>query len=489
MLRSVFRWFSFAYRRVRALVLALALPAFLLTPSFGGVGSATLMGQVKERGVLRVASLQSPTTYYMGREGPAGPEYDLAVAYAATLGAEVEMVVADSIAGVLDAVDRGEADIAAAGLTIVEEQLVERRYAPGYMSVNEVVVCRVGGSGPSNLDDLGAVEIAVAEEASYARTLRALEAQGYAVSWREVPGASVDQLLGAVSAGEEACTIADHHQLDLAHRYYHGLDPALVLPDQREVAWVIGPGRAWTAASLESDVRAWFAEAPTRDFVARVNERYFGFEPEAIAGTHAAAFRRAMERSLPTYRELFETEAARVEMPWTLLAAVAYQESHWDPAARSPTGVRGMMMLTLPTARAMGVSNRIDAQQSTRGGALYLTQLRDRLPETIEGEDRWWFAAASYNAGWGHIMDARALTARLGKNPNLWSDVREVLPLLEDPAYYEDLRYGRGQGEQARDYVRRIRDFADMLEKRFDDAPQFAEAEAAEAQSSAGEGE
>ena len=117
----------------------------------------------------------------------------------------------------------------------------------------------------------------------------------------------------------------------------------------------------------------------------------------------------------------------------------------------------------------MGVTNRLDLVQSTRGGARYLTRLRDRLPETIEGEDRWWFAAASYNVGWGHVEDARALAARLGKNPNLWSEVREVLPLLEDPAYHEDLRYGRARGREAQTYVRRVRDFADMLEKRFDD--------------------
>ena len=145
-----------------------------------------------------------------------------------------------------------------------------------------------------------------------------------------------------------------------------------------------------------------------------------------------------------------------------------------------------MMMLTIPTARALGVSNRIDVVESTRGGARYLTRLRDRLPETIEGEDRWWFAAASYNLGWGHVSDARALAARLGRNPNIWAEVSEILPLLEDPAYYEELRHGHARGNEGQTYVLRIRDFADMLEKRFDVAEtHLAANEEAEAEVSA----
>jgi membrane-bound lytic murein transglycosylase F len=396
-------------------------------------------------------------------------EYDLARAYADHLGVDVEIVVRSTIAEVLETVDAGLADVAAAGLTITDASLLQRRFAPSYDTVSEVVVCRAGGSAPSDLDTLDSAEIVVAEASSYAATLQRLEAEGHAVRWREEPGATVDMLLGEVSAGRADCTLADDHQLDLSHRYYAGVAAAVVLPSERRLAWAIGERRSWRSASLENDLRRWFGRRDTRDLVAQLNERYFGFSPETIEPAHAAAFRRAMEVDLPRYRELFETEAERADIPWTLLAAVAYQESHWNPEARSPTGVRGMMMLTLATSRALGVTNRLDVVQSTRGGARYMKRLRDRMPETITGEDRWWFAAASYNAGWGHIMDARALAARLGKNPNLWSEVREVLPLLEDPAYHEELRYGFARGREAQVYVRRVRDFADMLEKRFDD--------------------
>ena len=488
MIGSLVRWLAFAYGRVRALTVAFVLPTVLLAPSLGDPDKGTLLGDVKARGVLRVATINSPTTYYQGREGPAGIEHDLAQAYADTLGVTVEMVVKDTLAEVLDAADSGEADIAAAGLTISDDKLLFRRFAPAYDSVSEVVVCREGDPAPADLDTLAISEIVVAEASSYAATLRNLEAEGRSVRWREEPGSSVEHLLGAVSDGAVDCTLADDRQFALSHRYYQHLERAVTLPVERRLAWAVGEGRTWRSTSLENSLRRWFESTETERLVAGLDERYFGFDPEAVEPAHAAAFRWAMEEKLPDYRDLFEAEAARVDMPWTLLAAVAYQESHWNPNARSPTGVRGMMMLTIPTARALGVSNRIDPTQSTRGGARYLTRLRDRLPETIEGEDRWWFAAASYNMGWGHVEDARALAARLGKNPNIWAEVSEVLPLVEDPAYYGDLRYGEGNGREAQTYVLRIRDFADMLEKRFDDdGTRVASNEGAEADVSANE--
>lgn len=467
MIGAVLRWIAFVYGRFRAVGLAVLLPGVALA---GGLhADRGELGDIKTRGVLRMVTLNSPTTYFQGREGPAGLEYDLAKAYADHLGVALEVSVRASLADVLAAADSGEADIAAAGLTINDQSLLERRFAPSYDIARELVVCRDRGPAPSDLDTLDAAEIVVGEGSSYIATLEQLAADGRAVRWREAPNASTDLLLSQVSEGEVECTLADDQQLDLSRRYYAGLEMAVALPVERRLAWALGGRRTWRSASLESDLRRWFGSRVTRDLVAQLNERYFGFGPESVGVAHAAAFRRAMDVALPDYRGLFEDEASRAGIPWTLLAAVAYQESHWDPIARSPTGVRGMMMLTLPTARALGVSNRLDATQSTRGGALYLRRLRDRLPETIEGEDRWWFAAASYNLGWGHVEDARALAARLGENPNLWSDVREVLPLLEDPAYHSDLRYGTARGREAQLYVRRVRDFADMLEKRYDD--------------------
>ena len=151
------------------------------------------------------------------------------------------------------------------------------------------------------------------------------------------------------------------------------------------------------------------------------------------------------------------------DFDWRKLAAASYQESHWNPSARSPTGVRGMMMLTLPTAAYVGVDNRLDPEQSIRGGAFYLKDMMERLPDTIPENQRIWFALASYNIGLGHVEDARRLTESMGMDPDAWADVKKVLPLLQQSKYYKQTRYGYARGSEAVHYVDSIRRYYDTL--------------------------
>lgn len=171
-----------------------------------------------------------------------------------------------------------------------------------------------------------------------------------------------------------------------------------------------------------------------------------------------------MQTRLPQYRETFERVATDVPFDWELLAAQAYQESHWDPHAVSATGVRGLMMLTLPTARRVGVTDRTDPEQSIEGGTAYLAELYERVPEGVTGEDRIWFALAAYNVGMGHMYDARALAERLGRDKNSWDDLARTLPLLSDPRYYETLRYGYARGHEPVRYVEKVRRYRALLE-------------------------
>ena len=142
---------------------------------------------------------------------------------------------------------------------------------------------------------------------------------------------------------------------------------------------------------------------------------------------------------------------------------MGYQESHWRANAVSPTGVRGLMMLTHATAKQLGVRDRTNPKQSILGGARYLQSLIRRLPERISGEDRLWLAIASYNVGMGHVEDARVLTERQGSNPNLWHQVKRRLPLLRQKRYYRTLKYGYARGNEPVTYVDNIRYYYDML--------------------------
>jgi membrane-bound lytic murein transglycosylase F len=161
---------------------------------------------------------------------------------------------------------------------------------------------------------------------------------------------------------------------------------------------------------------------------------------------------------------MFRQTAEKYNLDWHLIAAIAYQESHWNPRAKSPTGVRGLMMLTLDTAKEMGVTNRLDPAQSLEGGVAYFLKLKARLPERIQDPDRSLFALAAYNVGFGHLEDARILTVRNNKNPDLWVDVREHLPLLSKKKYYTTLKRGYARGNEPVIYVDNIQYYRSYLQ-------------------------
>ena len=182
----------------------------------------------------------------------------------------------------------------------------------------------------------------------------------------------------------------------------------------------------------------------------------------SVAGSQR--FGQLVDTRLPNYEPLFREAAEKFGFDWHLLAAVAYQESHWNPKARSPTGVRGLMMLTLTTAREMKISNRLDPQQSLTGGAAYLSKLRVRLPDRINEPDRTLLALAAYNVGFGHMEDARILTQRNGQDPDQWEHVRQHLPKLSNKQYYPALKYGYARGNEPVIYVDNIRYYTRYLE-------------------------
>jgi membrane-bound lytic murein transglycosylase F len=179
----------------------------------------------------------------------------------------------------------------------------------------------------------------------------------------------------------------------------------------------------------------------------------------------AAAFISGINTVLPHFRRMFEEAATITGEDWRLLAALAYQESQWNPLATSYTNVRGMMMLTGDTADQMNVSNRLDARESILAGARYLQQLKEQLPDRIPEPDRTWMALAAYNQGSSHLEDARILTSRAGKNPDSWADVKKWMPMLGQPKYYKTLKHGYARGGEAVILVESVRSYYGILQR------------------------
>lgn len=417
---------------------------------------------ILEKGVLTVATRNAPTTYYIDRDGrPAGPEHDLATAFADSLGVEAKFAIYDSVAEMLAAVGGGGADLAAGGLTRTRARHGDFDFGPTYQTVRQQVVCR--SAKPRRAADLVDVDLAVIAHSSYEERLRGLQEKHPELAWRAVEGIGTEQLLRRVWEEKIDCTVADSNIVAINRRYYPELLVMFDLSEPQELAWLLPKG----AEALNEALSSWLASFRESGRMATVRERYYGF----ITQFDFLDKKRLVERIDERYRHydhLFERAAGKYGIPPGLLSAQGYQESHWNPKAVSPTGVRGIMMLTQATAEELGVENRLDPRQSIDGGARYLRNMKERLDEDIPEPDRTYLALAAYNVGLMHLRDAQKLAAWQGLDPYDWSDVRETLPLLADRHYYPHLRYGYARGTEPVRYVRRIRDYRDVILRKTD---------------------
>ena len=430
-----------------------------------GLGSCTFsqpspIDKIRERGELVVLTRNAPTTYYEERDGLAGIEYEMAVDFANYLGVQPRFEVLDSVSAIFDALREGKGDMAAAGLTRTAERNRSYRFGPSYQKVEQQVVCRRNGTLPSGIMDLGGLNIQVIAGSSYVERLGRLKSKYPGLHWTTTETVDTEQLLEQVWSRRIDCTVADSNIVAINRRYFPELVVAFNLTESEPLAWVMSRD----SRKLNFAIRDWFKSFRAKGKLDRLLERYYGYI-DLFNYVDIRAFNRNTNGLLPRYRSLFETAASRYDIPWTLLAAQAYQESLWDPAATSPTGVRGLMMLTQRTAEGLGVMDRLDPEQSIMGGAKYLSGLYNRIDEIIPEPDRTWMALAAYNVGIGHIRDAQALAVQLEKNPHLWNDLKTVLPLLAQKRYYRNLRHGYARGREPVRYVQRIRHFHDLLDR------------------------
>ncbi|WP_390623770.1 membrane-bound lytic murein transglycosylase MltF [Vibrio gallicus] len=429
------------------------LVLFALTGCQYEIDSKSELQKIKDRGVLRVGTLNNQLSYYIGPDGPTGLEYDLAVEFAKELGVKLEIKPAYRLSELFPALKNGEIDIIAAGLTQAPNRIKAFRPGPAYYYVSQQVVYKKGTWRPRNLQQLidSGEMLTVVKGSHFEHTLADLSKTHTKIKYETTDRYDINELLKQVSEGKRLFTVADSIELSLTQRIYPDLALAFELTEDQPTSWYL---RQTSDESLYALVIEFFGNIQQNGELHLLEEKYLGHIQD-FDYVDTRAFVRSLDSKLPKWEQLFKKHSE--EFDWRLVAALAYQESHWNPYAKSPTGVRGMMMLTLPTAESVGVTNRLDPEQSIRGGVAYLRKIVKRIPDTITEHEKIWFALASYNVGYGHVMDARRIAKAQGANPNLWSDVKERLPLLRKKGYYEYTRYGYARGDEALNYVENIR--------------------------------
>ena len=319
---------------------------------------------------------------------------------------------------------------------------------------------------PRTPADLVGRRVVVQRNSGHAAALAQLAQQSPALTWSEIRAADTLDLLARVALGKADITVADSIEFSLGRHFHPDLRPAFKLAESEAVAWALSPH----GSDLLPEVERYFSELAANGRLADILER----NRRALVRfdrVDAANFVSGVRERLPQYQAWFQEAAAVTGIDWRLLAAIGYQESRWDEAAVSPTGVQGVMMLTAETARRVGVADRNDPRDSILGGARYYRVVEKTIPARIPEPDRTWLTLAAYNVGYGHLEDARILTQRRGQDPDSWPDVRANLPLLAQERYYSTLRRGYARGWEPVGFVRNVQTYAELLRWMVAEAP------------------
>ncbi|PVX41488.1 membrane-bound lytic murein transglycosylase F [Pasteurella langaaensis DSM 22999] len=411
---------------------------------------------LKERDSLIVGTINNPVTYFISAEGQAGLEYDLSKAFADYLSVNLEMKVFDNTEDLLAALENHDIDIAAANLLYHPQKLEKFQLGPAYYSASWQLVYRKGETRPNSLQQLKGT-LAVTDSSDLNAILTERKAKLPQLTWQVKNRQSQESLLLQVAEGKIDYTIANSVDVSAIQQIKPQIAVAFDLTDEATVHWYL-PNSSYN--ELQAALLDFMNSAIENGLIARVEEKYFNHFSK-FDYVDMRSYTQAIEKTLPKYTALFEKYKGNLD--WRLLAAMAYQESHWDENATSPTGVRGIMMLTKSTADRMKITDRTDAEQSIKAGSEYLHWLISQVPDSIPQEDRIWFALAGYNMGLGHMLDARRLTKSLGDDPDNWLDVKKNLPLLAEKRYYSNLKYGYARGYEAFQYVENIRRYMNSI--------------------------
>ncbi|MDY7068475.1 Membrane-bound lytic murein transglycosylase F [Pseudomonas extremaustralis] len=424
------------------------------------VDKPSTLERIKEDGVLRVITRNSPATYFQDRNGETGFEYELVKRFADDLGVKLQIETADNLDDLFDQLGKTNGPVlAAAGLVSSEQRLKQVRFSHPYLEVTPQIIYRNGQSRPTNAADLAGKKIMVLKGSTHAEQLAELKKQNPAIEYEESDAVEVVDLLRMVDEGQIDLTLVDSNEVAMNQVYFPNVRVAFDLGNASHQSWAVAAGED---NSLLNEVNSYLDKVGKNGTLQRLKDRYYG-HVDVLGYMGAYTFAQHLQQRLPKYEKHFKTYAKEEKVDWRLLAAIGYQESLWQPAVTSKTGVRGLMMLTQNTAQAMGVSNRLDAKQSIMGGAKYLAKIKDELDDEIAEPDRTWFALAAYNVGTGHLDDARLLAKKDGLNPNKWLDVKKMLPRLAQKQWYSKTRYGYARGNEPVHFVANIRRYYDIL--------------------------
>ena len=414
--------------------------------------------EIKESGKITVITRNNAHCYYTYRDNPMGFEYDLAKAFSDYLGVSLN-VITSHWEKLFDVLNGGGGDFIAASLTITpsREKLID--FSDEYLAIQQQAVIHTSNYKTRKIEDLKGKTIHVRRGTSYEERLNELKGEGLDITIQLHEDTPTEELIRMVAEKEIEVTIADSNVAFLNRRYYPDVKIAFPIEEQQSLAWAVKKGEA----GLQKAINEFLKKIKEDGTFAKIYEKYYA-NVEIFDYVDLKKYHRRLKTRLPKYKEIIKRAAEKHGFDWRLIAAMVYQESHFNPRAKSFTGVRGMMQLTLETAKEIGIKNRLDPKQSIMGGVKYLKELYERY-DGAKDPDRVLITLASYNVGHGHILDAQKIAKERNLDPNSWSSLEVILPLLRYRKYYKKTKNGYCRGTEPVRYVNRILTYYDILKR------------------------
>jgi membrane-bound lytic murein transglycosylase F len=419
---------------------------------------------IREEKVLRLLTRNSAATYFLWRGRLMGFDYELAHEFARSQGLRMDVIVPRRGEDLLTMLIQGKGDLVAASLTPTEERrLMGVEFSRPYNQVSQVVVAPVGESGLDGPEDLADRTLYVRHSSSYWNSLSRLRANGVPLILQAAPEyLETEEIIGLVAGEIYPLTVADSHVLDIELTWRDDVTAAFPLGEPVDLAWAV---RA-TNPELLAAANAFIAKEYRGLTYNVLHSKYFE-NPKKIR--RQLNYRTASSKLSP-YDDLIKRYADEHDFDWRLIVAQVYEESGFDPVARSFAGAVGLLQVLPRTAAELGHTDLEDPETNIEAGLTYLAWVRERFEEGLPVRDRMWFTLAGYNVGPGHVRDARRLAVEKGWNPDRWFDnVERAMLLLSRPEYARQARHGYCRGSEPVQYVREIRSryeaYLDMLAK------------------------
>ncbi len=414
------------------------------------------LSNIKKRKTLRVITRNNAASYFLWRGELLGFEYELINAFAKQHKLRLEIISAPDHESQIPMLLEGKGDIIASFLTITDKRK-ERDviFSQPHHKTSEVIVSRANDATIEATNDLTGRSIYVRKSSAYWETLQSLQDSGLKFNLLAAPeDMETEEIIAQVASGNFDLTLADSHLLDIELTWREDIRAALILGDVRNNAWAMRKNNPELIDAVNQFIKKQYRSL----FYNVTYKKYFKNEHK-IKKYRSQRIDLNPDGTLSPYDNLVKKYATKYDFDWRLIIAQMYQESRFNPQAKSWAGAQGLMQVMPRTAKEMGISNLKNPEAGIKAGIQYLDWARNRFEPELNVKDRMWFTLAAYNAGQGHVKDARRLAEKLGLNPNRWFDnVEKAILLLSRKKYYNQARHGYVRGKEPVNYVREIHD-------------------------------